>query len=155
MGVLVSQKDIVQELKKHRSRKLIFTNGCFDILHIGHIHLLKRCRELGDVVIVGLNSDNSVFRLKGTGHPVMPQNERAEILTSLSMVDFVVIFEEDDPLNLIKLIRPDILVKGGDYTMDEVVGRKEIESWGGRVELFPYIKGVSTSDIISRIKSIP
>jgi len=154
VGRLITQEEIVKELRKHYSEKIVFTNGCFDIIHIGHIRLLKRCWELGDIVVVGLNSDKSVFRLKGEGRPIMKQNERAEILSSLFMVDYVVIFDEDDPVNLIRFIKPHILVKGSDYSIDEVLGRKEVESWGGSVELFPLIKGVSTTDIISKIKSI-
>ncbi|MGQ9706504.1 MAG: D-glycero-beta-D-manno-heptose 1-phosphate adenylyltransferase [bacterium] len=155
MGILVSQEEIIIKLEKYRLKKVVFTNGCFDLLHIGHVRLLKRCRELGDVVVVGLNSDRSVCRLKGDGHPIFPQNERAEILSSLSFVDYVVIFNEDDPLNLIKIVKPDILVKGGDYTLEEIIGRKEVESWGGRVEIFPLVDGFSTTDIIDRIKRMP
>jgi len=130
---------------------VVFTNGCFDLIHIGHIKLLKECEKLGGIVVVGINTDESVRRLKGGGRPINPQDERAEILASLEMVDLVVLFDEDTPLELIKEIKPHILVKGGDYNKDEIVGAKEVEGWGGEVVIFPLIEGISTSTKLEKI----
>ncbi len=146
-------EEIVQACAEHRRRKkrIVFTNGCFDLLHVGHIKLFQFARDKGDVLIVGLNSDASVGQLKGAGRPVLDQNERAYILAALEHVDHIVIFEETTPLNLIRAIKPDILVKGADYTEDTVVGRSFVESYGGRVELAPLVEGVSSTGIVSRI----
>jgi len=150
---LKTSEEIVQACAEHRRRKkrIVFTNGCFDLLHVGHIKLFQFARDKGDVLIVGLNSDDSVGQLKGAGRPVLDQNERAYILAALEHVDHIVIFEETNPLNLIKAIKPDILVKGADYTEDTVVGRSFVESYGGRVELAPLVEGVSSTGIVSRI----
>jgi D-beta-D-heptose 7-phosphate kinase/D-beta-D-heptose 1-phosphate adenosyltransferase len=141
---------IVEEERKNGSR-IVFTNGCFDILHAGHTYLLQRAKMLGDVLIVGLNSDKSVKRLKGNNRPIIPIKERAAILSSLTYVNYIIVFEEDTPIELIKNIKPDILVKGNDYTIEDVIGRDIVESYGGRVELIKLIEGVSTSSIIDRI----
>ncbi|MBN1132546.1 MAG: D-glycero-beta-D-manno-heptose 1-phosphate adenylyltransferase [Bacteroidales bacterium] len=129
-----------------------FTNGCFDILHRGHIYYLSKIREKADILIIGLNSDNSVHRLKGPGRPVQDQQTRAEILASLFFVDFVILFAEETPIRLITLIRPDLLVKGGDYRAEDIVGYEEVTSYGGRVETIPFLEGYSSSDLIKRIK---
>lgn len=136
-----------------RKKTVVFTNGCFDILHAGHVQYLKTARELGDELIVGLNSDDSVRRLKGEGRPVNCQEDRAEILRSLSFVDRVEIFDEDTPLELIKKVKPDVLVKGGDYTANEVVGRDVVEANGGKVVILPFLDGKSTTSIIDKIRS--
>ena len=130
--------------------RIVFTNGCFDILHIGHIRLLEQARRKGERLIVGLNSDDSVRRLKGPLRPIVAEGERARVLAALSAVDAVVVFDEDTPLRLIEAIRPDVLVKGGDYTEDQVVGAREVRSWGGRVELIPLVPGTSTTRLISK-----
>lgn len=138
--------------KDHKNKKIVFTNGCFDILHIGHIRYLQEAAKLGDILIVGLNSDDSVKQLKGTERPINSELERAEMLCALDFVDYVVIFEENTPLKLIKTIEPDILVKGGDYNPNEVVGKKEVEARGGKLILIPFVEGKSTTKIIERIK---
>ena len=139
------------EDRKAAGNTIVFTNGCFDILHMGHTSFLQQARQLGDLLIVGLNSDDSVRRLKGPHRPVVPMRERAAILSSLAGVDYITIFDEDTPLKLIDSLKPDILVKGDDYTKDEVVGREIVESYGGKVELIKLVKGVSTTSIIERI----
>ena len=141
-----------EELRK-AGRKIVFTNGCFDLLHIGHITYLKESRELGDILIVGLNTDSSVRRLKGENRPIISEDERSHVLAALECVDYVVLFDEDTPIELIKAVRPDILVKGADYTVEEVVGHEIVESYGGRVHLMPIVGNMSTSTIINRIKN--
>ncbi len=141
---------IVEEKKKNGSR-IVFTNGCFDILHAGHTCFLQKAKMLGDVLIVGLNSDESVRRLKGNNRPIIPMKERAAILSSLSCVDYITVFDEDTPIKLMGAIKPDILVKGNDYKIEEVVGKDIVESYGGRVELIKLVDGISTSSIIDRI----
>jgi D-beta-D-heptose 7-phosphate kinase/D-beta-D-heptose 1-phosphate adenosyltransferase len=132
---------------KFFGKKIVFTNGCFDLLHAGHIHSLNQAAALGDKLIVGLNSDASVKRLKGERRPIQQEQNRALILASLCMVDAVVIFEEDTPLELIKNILPDVLVKGGDYTPESVVGAKEVMANGGKVEIIPLVPGLSTTNL--------
>jgi D-beta-D-heptose 7-phosphate kinase/D-beta-D-heptose 1-phosphate adenosyltransferase len=131
-------------------QSIVFTNGCFDILHVGHIRLLEEARRKGDRLIVGLNSDASVRRLKGILRPVVGEDERARVLAALSAVDAVVVFSEDTPLRLIEAIRPDVLVKGGDYTVENVVGAREVRAWGGRVELVPVVANSSTTRLIAK-----
>ena len=128
---------------------MVFTNGCFDLLHAGHIQILESAKALGDILIVGLNSDQSITNLKGPQRPIITQQHRAHCLAALACVDFVTIFSEATPLSLVKAIRPDILVKGTDYTMGQVVGRDVVESYGGRVELLPLLIGVSTIGILA------
>lgn len=132
---------------------MVFTNGCYDILHSGHIDLLRRARELGDALVLAINSDDSVRRLKGSGRPIFNERERAELLAGLEMVDFVCAFDGDTPLEAILKIRPDILVKGADWGLDEIVGRHEVESWGGRVVAIPLTEGQSTTGIVERVLS--
>ena len=134
------------------ARRLVFTNGCFDILHIGHVRYLQRARALGDALLVAINSDRTVRELKGAGRPVMNEMERAEMLAALGAVDYVTIFDETSPRSLIAALLPDILVKGGDYALDEIHGREEVEAAGGRVLALPFVEGASTSSIIDRIK---
>jgi len=133
-----------------KQNRTVFTNGCFDLLHRGHVYNLSRAREMGDILVVGLNSDASVSRLKGPERPVTQQQARAEVLAAMAFVDFVIIFHEDKPLNLLRAVKPHILVKGGDYKVEEVVGYMEVTSWGGRVEIIPLLEGYSTSSIIKK-----
>jgi rfaE bifunctional protein nucleotidyltransferase chain/domain len=135
-------------------RTLVFTNGCFDILHVGHVRYLAAARALGDALLVAINSDASVRALKGAGRPVMSESERAELLAALSSVDFVTVFDEDSPRRLIAEVLPDVLVKGGDYELDEIHGREEVEAAGGRVLALPFVEGASTTGIIERVKAV-
>jgi D-beta-D-heptose 7-phosphate kinase/D-beta-D-heptose 1-phosphate adenosyltransferase len=136
-----------------RGKKVVFTNGCFDLLHVGHVKYLQKSRELGDILVIGLNSDRSVRQLKGPSRPLISEEERAHILAALDCVDYVTIFDEETPLELIRLLAPDVLVKGGDYSLDGVVGREEVESHGGRVELVQFVDGKSTTNMIEKILS--
>jgi D-beta-D-heptose 7-phosphate kinase / D-beta-D-heptose 1-phosphate adenosyltransferase len=131
-------------------KRIVFTNGCYDLLHVGHIRLLERARQQGDKLIVAINSDDSVKRLKGPTRPVVGERERARVLAALSAVDAVVIFNESTPLEIIHAIRPDVLVKGGDYTEETVVGAADVRSWGGRVCLVPLVEGFSTSELVAK-----
>ena len=145
-------EDKVRELKE-AGKTIVFTNGCFDVFHAGHVDNLHQCAELGSAVIVGLNSDASVRMLKGPGRPVNSADDRAAILVALEAVDMVVIFDDDTPEHLIRIVRPDVLVKGADYTNKDVVGRDFVESYGGRVELVPFKKGVSTTTLLDKLKA--
>ena len=133
-------------------QQLVFTNGVFDLLHVGHVRYLEQARTLGDVVVVAINSDASARKLKGEGRPLINQDERAEILAALRTVDYVTIFDDVSPRSLITCLLPDVLVKGGDYALDEIHGREEVESAGGRVVSLPFVEGVSSSGIIEKIK---
>jgi len=135
-------------------QKLVFTNGVFDILHVGHVRYLEDARALGDALVVAINSDASVRQLKGDTRPLMNEDERAEIMAALRVVDYVTIFDDISPRALIAKLLPDVLVKGGDYALDEIHGREEVETAGGRVVSLPFIEGVSTSGIIERIKTV-
>lgn len=141
---------IVDKLKQE-GKRIVFTNGCFDIIHLGHVTYLKKAREYGDILIVGLNSDESVKGIKGDKRPVVPQGERAEVLSSIRYVDFVVIFNEPDPYKTIEAIKPDVLVKGGDWAIENIIGRDIVESSGGTVCNIPYIEGSSSTNIIEEI----
>lgn len=148
--MLQELQERVRSIQK-QGGKAVFTNGCFDLLHVGHIRYLQEARRLGDCLVVGLNSDSSVRRLKGKRRPLISQDERAHILSALDCVDYLAIFDELTPMNLLRKLKPDILVKGGDYKKSEVVGADLVESYGGRVALIPVVKGRSTSDIVKRI----
>lgn len=137
--------------ERSRGRKVVFTNGCFDLLHAGHVKYLQKARCLGDILVLGLNSDASVRRLKGVKRPLIGEDERAHILAALDCIDYVIIFDEDTPLELITALKPDILAKGGDYTLEGVVGKDFVEAYGGRVELVSFVDGKSTSNIIERV----
>ena len=137
--------------EKARGKRIVFTNGCFDLLHAGHVKYLQKARNLGDLLILGLNSDASVRRLKGENRPLIDEEERAHLLAALNCIDFVTIFNEDTPLELITALKPDILVKGGDYTPEGVVGKDVVEAYGGRVELITFLDGKSTTGIIEKI----
>jgi D-beta-D-heptose 7-phosphate kinase/D-beta-D-heptose 1-phosphate adenosyltransferase len=141
---------IIQGLKA-KGKRIVFTNGCFDLLHIGHIRYLEKTRALGDVLVVGVNSDTSVRKLKGPKRPVLPEKERAEILSGLGCVDYITLFDERDPLKLITSLRPNVLVKGGDWTKEQIVGKEVVERSGGKVVIIPFVKGASTSNLIESI----
>ncbi|MGZ8538110.1 MAG: D-glycero-beta-D-manno-heptose 1-phosphate adenylyltransferase, partial [Flavisolibacter sp.] len=134
------------------SKTIVFTNGVFDIFHAGHIASLSEAAEKGDILIVGLNADASVKKIKGESRPINDQNSRAIVLAAFSFVDTVVIFDESTPLELINFIKPDVLVKGGDYKIDDIVGAKEVIAWGGKVVINPIVEGFSTSSIINKIQ---
>lgn len=142
---------ILIEAEKSRGKKIVFTNGCFDLLHAGHVKYLQKARNLGDLLVLGLNSDASVRRLKGEKRPLIGEDERANILAALDCIDYVVVFDEDTPIELITALKPNILVKGGDYTPEGVVGKELVESYGGRVELVSFVDGKSTTNIIERV----
>ena len=148
----------LKEAKKHsvmlrkNGKKIVFTNGCFDILHAGHVHYLEQAKELGDELVVGLNSDSSVKTLKGPSRPINNLEQRAKVLSSLKCVDRIVSFADETPIKLIKEIKPDVLVKGGDYKVKDVVGHKEVRSWGGEVKIIPLVPGLSTTNIIKKLK---
>ena len=153
---IFNQKDMVFQVNRWKflSKKIAFTNGCFDILHAGHISSLSDAAKEADYLIVGLNSDASTTKLKGAGRPVVDQQSRAILLASLLMIDAVVIFEEDTPLELITLIEPDVLVKGGDYTIDQIVGAKEVQEKGGSVVINPILPGFSTTGLLGKISRL-
>jgi len=153
---IYSSKEIVFQVNRWKllNKTVSFTNGCFDILHPGHIASLSEAASESDFLIVGLNSDSSARRLKGPGRPIMDEQSRALMLASLLIVDAVVIFEEDTPLELIGIIKPDVLVKGGDYTIDQIVGAREVMASGGRVVINPIIPGFSTTGIIGKINKL-
>jgi rfaE bifunctional protein nucleotidyltransferase chain/domain len=142
----------IRKLQKN-NKKIVFTNGCFDILHAGHVSYLSKAKSLGDVLVIGLNSDGSVKKLKGKSRPIVSQKNRALLLAALEAVDFVVIFSELTPAKLIKAIKPDVLVKGGDWKKEEIVGAEFVESCGGKVKSLAYIKGLSTRGLIAKIQA--
>jgi D-beta-D-heptose 7-phosphate kinase/D-beta-D-heptose 1-phosphate adenosyltransferase len=143
---------LLERFGRPRSNTLVFTNGVFDLMHRGHVDYLFAARALGDTLVVGLNTDASVRRLKGKSRPVMAQDDRAFVLAGLACVDAVTLFDDDTPARLIGRLLPDVLVKGGDYRMDQVAGRAEVEGAGGRVVLIPLTEGCSTTDVIERIR---
>jgi D-beta-D-heptose 7-phosphate kinase/D-beta-D-heptose 1-phosphate adenosyltransferase len=138
---------------KALDQKIVFTNGCFDLLHPGHIHLLNEAKRGGDRLIVGLNSDESVRRLKGAGRPILSETDRAAVLGALNCVDLIVIFEEDTPIRLIETLEPDVLVKGSDYRLETVVGREIVEAYGGKVYLVPVVEGYSTTRLAEKVST--
>ena len=146
-------KDKLEELRKI-GKRVAFTNGCFDILHVGHVRYLREAKKTADILVLALNSDSSVRLLKGEERPLVPEKERAEILAALEFIDFVTIFEELTPLELINYLKPDILIKGGHWPEEKVVGREEIKEWGGRVAIIPEVEGKSTTNIVEKIKKL-
>ncbi len=153
---VITQDELAPLLAERRQKgqPIVFTNGCFDLMHIGHIRYLQAARNLGDVLVVGVNSDESVRALnKSADRPIVPDVQRAEVLAALACVDYVVIFPEPDPGSLIVTLQPDILVKGGDWSLDQIVGRETIEARGGRVQTIPLVPGVSTTTLVERIRS--
>ncbi len=155
MGQVLSQDELILHIaaQKGNGRRIVFTNGCFDLLHPGHIRCLEQARSMGDLLIVALNSDASVRELKGPDRPLIPEQERAEILAALEAVDYVVVFDDTTPQRLIARLLPDVLVKGGDWGPDEIIGREEVEAAGGRVVSIPVEPGYSTSNLLERIRS--
>ncbi|HEX8143871.1 MAG TPA: D-glycero-beta-D-manno-heptose 1-phosphate adenylyltransferase [Pyrinomonadaceae bacterium] len=153
-GKIVSTEELGAERQRLREmgRRLVFTNGCFDVLHVGHVRYLTEARRLGDALVVAINSDRTVRALKGAGRPVMSEGERAEMLSALRAVDYVTVFDDVSPRSLIAAVLPDVLVKGGDYALDEIHGREEVEAAGGRVVALPFVEGASTTGIIERMK---
>lgn len=150
---ILSREALLDRYGPGRATKVVFTNGCFELLHPGHVRYLHRSRGLGDALVVGVNSDASARRLrKGPERPLVPQRDRALLVAALEAVDAVVVFDEDTPAELIEGLVPDVLVKGADYGLDEVVGREIVERAGGRVELVPVVEGYSTTDLLSRIR---
>ena len=149
---VLTREELLERYGRPRRGTLVFTNGCFDLLHRGHVEYLYAARALGDALVVGLNTDDSVRRLKGEGRPLNSQEDRAVVLAGLGCVDAVTFFDEDTPRNLIAALLPDILVKGGDYRPENVVGREEVEAAGGRVVILPYLEGRSTTGLVRRIQ---
>jgi len=156
LSKIISCDDFLVHLSSIREKGLsvVFTNGCFDILHKGHVQYLCQASAYGDVLVVGLNSDSSVRKLKGAGRPLQDQESRSAVLASLFFVDYVILFHEDTPLELISKIIPDVLIKGGDYKPDEIAGREVVEKNGGKVITIPFLKGYSTTSIIERLRDI-
>lgn len=158
---LIKNKIYTPDEAKHQSerwkllnKKIVFTNGCFDILHQGHIEILSQAAASGDVLVVGVNSDASVKRLKGDERPINNESFRALMLASLTIIDAVVLFEEDTPFDLINLVEPDVLLKGGDYTIDQIVGAEEVIKNGGEVKIVPFVNGYSTTSLIKKIQQL-
>lgn len=151
---ILSRDELLAERARLREagQTLVFTNGVFDILHVGHVRYLEQARALGDALVVAINSDRTVSELKGVGRPLMNEKERAEILVALRVVTYATIFDDISPRSLITALLPDVLVKGGDYALDEIHGREEVEAAGGRVVSLPFVEGVSSSGIIERMK---
>ncbi len=146
-------KATVDRLKRE-GKKVVFTNGCFDILHAGHTRYLREARKLGDALILALNSDTSVRSIKGPMRPIVPEAERVEVVTSLDSVDYVTVFDELTPLELIEFLRPDVIVKGGDWAEKDIVGAETVRKWGGRVAIMPEIEGASTTNIIDKVLQV-
>jgi D-beta-D-heptose 7-phosphate kinase/D-beta-D-heptose 1-phosphate adenosyltransferase len=154
MGQVVSTEELIKIRRQagREGRRVIFTNGCFDLIHRGHVEYLGQARAMGDILVVGLNSDRSVRQLKGQGRPLTPQDDRAQVLAALEMVDYVCLFDEQTPAQLISAVLPDVLVKGGDYRPDEIVGRETVEEAGGKVVVVPLTEGFSTKGLIEKIR---
>ncbi len=153
MGRVVSLEELVSIRNSLRSngKRVVFTNGCFDLLHRGHVEFLNEAKRFGDLLVVGLNSDASMSRIKGKNRPIVPQEDRAFVLSNLAAVDYVAIFEEDTPLEMISALLPDVLVKGADWGIDEVVGKEVVECAGGLVRTIPLVPNRSTTDIVKKI----
>ena len=143
-------KKISEKLRKN-AKKIVFTNGCFDLLHLGHICYLEKAKKKGDILIVALNSDSSVRRIKGSKRPILPETDRARIIAALESVDYVVVFNEITPLKVIKALKPNVLIKGRDWKVDDIVGKDVVRSTGGRVATIPLLKGRSTKLIIKKV----
>jgi rfaE bifunctional protein nucleotidyltransferase chain/domain len=154
-GKLKSRAELklIRAEAKRQSRSVVFTNGCFDLLHRGHVHMLREAKACGDILIVAINSDRSVKTIKGPNRPVLGENDRAELIAAMEMVDYVVLFDEPDPYSLIAALQPDVLVKGGDWSAGKIIGADVVEQNGGRVAVVPYLKGFSTSELIEKIRS--
>ena len=155
MGKVISLDQLKSEREKlcAQNKTVVFTNGCFDLLHPGHVRYMQMARDLGDVLILALNSDRAVKILKGESRPILKENERAEVMAALACVDYVMIFDDISPRETIAALLPDILVKGGDWGVTEIIGREEVEAAGGKVMSLPFVEGVSTTEIVARIQS--
>lgn len=153
MNKIVSLAALIEERRRLKlaGKRVVFTNGCFDLLHPGHVRYLQQARALGEVLIVALNSDRSVRELKGPGRPILTEAERSEVMAALGCVDYVMVFDDPTPRETITALLPDVLVKGGDWGVDRIVGREEVEAAGGQVLSLPFVEGCSTTDVIGRI----
>lgn len=155
MGKFLDQQALIKELTTTRQNKrVVFTNGCFDIIHVGHIKYLQESKAQGDILVVGINTDASVKRLKGEGRPVNTDADRAEVLAALASVDYVTSFDEDTPIELIKAVSPDVLVKGGDWPIEKIVGHEHVQASGGEVKSLQFVEGKSTTEVINKILSL-
>ncbi|EKE02350.1 MAG: Protein RfaE, protein [uncultured bacterium] len=154
LGQVVNLDELLQLIQEHKrqGKKIVTTNGCFDIIHVGHVRYLKQARELGDILVVGLNTDESVRKLKGLTRPVNNENDRAEVMAALNPVDYVVLFNEETAVELLGKIKTDIYAKGGDYTLDTLPETEIVHSNGGKVAFIPFVEGKSTTNIIEKIK---
>lgn len=154
LDAVLKKEDLAEAIAQYRkqNKKIVFTNGCFDLLHVGHVRYLKQAKSLGDILVVGINTDASVQKLKGPTRPIQNENDRAEILASLNDVDHTILFAEETPLQLIEAIKPDYLVKGGDWKIDQIVGSDFVLSYGGKVQSLQFIDGRSTTAIITKSK---
>lgn len=153
MGQVLAWSELDSALAPFRNKKIVFTNGCFDLLHVGHVRYLQEAKKLGEILVVGVNSDASVRRLKGPTRPVQNENDRAEILAALKAVDFSVLFDEDTPLELIQKVKPSILVKGGDWKAEQIVGADFVQASGGKVMSLQFVDGRSTTQLIEKARS--
>ena len=151
---IIARSDLEGFREAHRNERIVFTNGCFDLIHRGHVELLEKAKAFGELLVVGINSDDSVSRLKGSERPLMSVEDRAFILLQLRSIDFVTVFDEDTPLEAIEALHPDVLVKGAEYTIDKIVGADVVSKSGGRVERVEMVESYSTSDLINKIKKI-
>ncbi len=151
---LVTRVEAVRSVRtaQRRGERVVFTNGCFDLLHVGHVRSLEQAKRHGDRLIVAVNSDKSVHRLKGPGRPLMPARQRAEILAGLECVDWVTVFRDPTPLSVILALRPNVLAKGGDWRLDQIIGRDQVEGWGGRVVRLTQVRGVRSSVLIEKLR---
>lgn len=156
MRKVMAAPELARQLARLRraGKRIVFTNGCFDLIHPGHVRYLRTARRLGDVLVVGLNSDASVRRLKGPSRPIVPQRARCEVMAALEMVDFVTVFREDTPYELIRRLQPDVLVKGGDWKPSQIVGADLVRARGGTVRSLPFARGFSTSRLVQRIEAL-
>ena len=156
MKKILGRNTLKNELEKLRKegKKIAFTNGCFDIIHVGHVRYLKEAKKMADVLVLALNSDSSVRAIKGEKRPLVSEEERAETLAAFEFIDFITIFDELTPLELINYLQPDVLIKGGDWQEEKIVGREEIKKWGGRVAIIPEVSGKSTTNIVEKIKKM-
>jgi rfaE bifunctional protein nucleotidyltransferase chain/domain len=156
MDKILSKEQLKAKLDalRQEGKRIVFTNGCFDILHVGHVRYLREAKKLGDILVLGLNSDSSVRSLKGEKRPLVPQDERADVLAALESIDYITIFDALTPLELIKYLKPHLLVKGGDWSEDAIVGADVMGEWGGRVVIAPLIKGRSTTNVVEKILQV-
>ncbi|MEJ8802519.1 D-glycero-beta-D-manno-heptose 1-phosphate adenylyltransferase [Pontibacter sp. H249] len=152
---IYTQQQLQEQLKvwREQGQKVVFTNGCFDLLHLGHVDYLEKARQLGDKLVLGLNTDASISRIKGPSRPLQDEMSRARVMASLLFIDAVVLFNDDTPLELIKLVQPDILVKGDDYAVEQIVGHEVVMAKGGEVKTVPLVKGYSTTNIVNKIEN--